>query len=547
MTGPATSGMRGWGITWSLVVSLVVLVCLAPLAALLVQLLSSATAVTRIWTVFSSTTSWLLLLRSIRLALGATALALALGLPLALFFASIRCRARPLLLLAHLFPLFLPPFLMALGWYHLLGPHELGRGRSLFAPLASEWGFVVMVGLTYMPAATGLTLLGLLGVDRGLEDAALVDVGPWRTVTRVLLPLARPAVTLAGLVIFALSLSELGVASFLRITTYQSLVMAQVGGVAFVPAEALGLLLPMILLGLALLGLERRAIGRRSFASLGTSLGGRRTYDLGRWRLPVTILAWAAALAPSLPLLGLAWRSGWSGVQLGWNWMGPTLVNTLEASFWTACLASALGLVAGWGLARGGRLAGLVDALSFLGFLVPGMVLGVGIVALWNHQATQFVYGSTLVLVLGLASRSMILASRAMAVAVSHSPVSPEEAALCLDGSYLRLLGRVVLPANARWLVAGWILGMVFAMRELSAVVVFYPPGGDTLPLRIFTLEANGPPRAVAGLSLIHVAATALVVGLGLAVAAWTGGRARVRTGRSRGVRPEMSDSRRQS
>ncbi len=531
------ASMKGHRSAWAVLGVIVFVVCLAPLLALFSQLLSDPRAMEGVLSVLSWPRTWLLLGRSLWLAAGTTAFALVFGVPLAVLLFSLRSRATGALLLVHLFPLFLPPFLMALGWHHLLGPHELGRGRSLFGPLASQWGFVVIVGLTYLPAATGLTLLGLLGVDRGLEEAALVDVGPYRTVTRVLLPLAAPAVALAGLVIFALSLSELGVASFLRITTYQSLVLSRLGGVAFVPGQAIGLLVPLMVVGVGLLLVEWRLIGRGSFASLGTSLAGRRAYDFGGWALPARLVLWGLALLPSLPLVGLAWRSGWAGVVLARGWMGPSLLNSFEASFWTALLAVSVGLVAGHGLARGARFAGLVDASLFLGFLVPGTVMGVGVVALWNHPATQFVYGSTAVLVFGLASRTMILASRAVAVSVSHRPVSPEEAALCVDGSFWRVLGRIVAPVNARWIAAGWLLAMVFAMRELAAVVVFYPPGGDPLPVRIFTLEANGPPRVVAGLALIHVAATAAVVGLGLALVAqprrWDGTMRRARTRRS--------------
>jgi iron(III) transport system permease protein len=39
-----------------------------------------------------------------------------------------------------------------------------------------------------------------------------------------------------------------------------------------------------------------------------------------------------------------------------------------------------------------------------------------------------------------------------------------------------------------------------------------YPPGGETLPVRIFTLEANGPEPSVAALALFHVALTAVVL-----------------------------------
>lgn len=36
----------------------------------------------------------------------------------------------------------------------------------------------------------------------------------------------------------------------------------------------------------------------------------------------------------------------------------------------------------------------------------------------------------------------------------------------------------------------------------------YYPPGGETLSVRIVTLEANGPPGVISALALVHVAIT---------------------------------------
>jgi iron(III) transport system permease protein len=41
---------------------------------------------------------------------------------------------------------------------------------------------------------------------------------------------------------------------------------------------------------------------------------------------------------------------------------------------------------------------------------------------------------------------------------------------------------------------------------------VFYPPGREPLTVRIFTLEANGPPAVVAGLALAHVIMIAALI-----------------------------------
>ncbi|MEW6270640.1 MAG: hypothetical protein AB1689_15255, partial [Thermodesulfobacteriota bacterium] len=55
----------------------------------------------------------------------------------------------------------------------------------------------------------------------------------------------------------------------------------------------------------------------------------------------------------------------------------------------------------------------------------------------------------------------------------------------------------------------------VFALRDLETPVLFYPPGGEPLTVRIFTLEANAPTAVVAALATVQVVVTALVLVVG--------------------------------
>jgi iron(III) transport system permease protein len=57
-------------------------------------------------------------------------------------------------------------------------------------------------------------------------------------------------------------------------------------------------------------------------------------------------------------------------------------------------------------------------------------------------------------------------------------------------------------------------------MRDLSIAMVVYPPGFDTLPVRILTLMANGAPGLIAALCLILIAVTLLPIAM---AAIWSG------------------------
>jgi len=57
-------------------------------------------------------------------------------------------------------------------------------------------------------------------------------------------------------------------------------------------------------------------------------------------------------------------------------------------------------------------------------------------------------------------------------------------------------------------------LALVFSLRDLETAVLLYPPGGEPLTARIFTLEANGPPGVVSALAILHVLITFGAIGL---------------------------------
>jgi ABC-type Fe3+ transport system permease subunit len=297
--------------------------------------------------------------------------------PLGVLVARGDAPGRRLAFALHLLPGFLPPYLLALGWFHLVGRTGfLGseRGASI---LFSEVGAVAVLTLALAPLATALTALGAWGLDASLEEAARVTAPPGRVLALIVLPAATPGIALAAVLIFALALSEVGVPMFLRVDAYPAAVLARLGGIDFAPGEAVALALPLGILALGLLALERRLVVSRDYAVLGLRGAARAPLPLGAWRLPaagVSILAALLAVAPLLAL-GIVATSGGGFADLS-QWIGGSLgVSLLSA----ACAATAivvLGVPLAHALVRQRPGARLVDGLAILAFVTPSAVLG---------------------------------------------------------------------------------------------------------------------------------------------------------------------------
>lgn len=460
--------------------------------------------------------TWLLFLSSLGIAAAVTILSLALGLPLGVLLGRSDVPLRRVALWLHSFPLFVPPFLLALGWFHLLGRSGLvGSERSARA-LFSGPGVVLVLVLALTPVVTALVAVALQSVDPSLEEAALLVARPRRVAARILLPAIRPAVALAALVVFSLAFSELGVPMFLRVSVYPGMVFSRLGGVDYAPGEAFALALPLFAVAVGLLVFERRAAGRRSFAVLGPRSREVPDLRLGRLRPLATGFAAVAALLPLAPVAALAIRAGRDrGFAELPQWIGGSAWNSLLDALVSGTLVLAVAIVIGHAAARRRRGGIGLDALAVLAFVTPASVLGVGLIATWNRPSLQAVYGTSAIVALALAARYGAVGLRTAAVSFSQGSEHFEEAAAVGGARYLRRLGRILVPIHARGLAAAWLLAVVFGLRDLETAVLLYPAGQEPLTVRIFTLEANGPEAVVAALSCLQVAMTAAVLALG--------------------------------
>jgi iron(III) transport system permease protein len=87
-------------------------------------------------------------------------------------------------------------------------------------------------------------------------------------------------------------------------------------------------------------------------------------------------------------------------------------------------------------------------------------------------------------------------------------PASMEEAAAVTGAGWVRRVILIVVPLVRRTLMGGWLIAYIFCLRDTGITMLVYPPGYDTLPVRILTLMANGAPDLIAAASVLMIVAT---------------------------------------
>jgi iron(III) transport system permease protein len=200
---------------------------------------------------------------------------------------------------------------------------------------------------------------------------------------------------------------------------------------------------------------------------------------------------------------------------------GRAILNSLLLATIGATAVVGVAVWLGYARARTSpRVARSADILLVVLFAVPGPIVGIGLIGLWNRPGLPgTVYGTDAMLVLGYLARFVPVAALALAASIRYIPVAHEEAASASGARWCRTMWRIVLPQIRFALAASWVIVFVLAFGELGVSILVAPPGDATLPIRIYTIIANTPASHVAALALLQAAVMFVpLVALGVAL-----------------------------
>jgi iron(III) transport system permease protein len=453
-----------------------------------------------------------LLVNTAVLGVGTAVTASLVGVPLGVALARVALPARSVLRILLAAPLLLPSYVTGLAWLYLGDAEWM---RSL--PSAAAVLTVVLYPLSMLT-----TEAALRGVEPRLEEAASLVARPGRVLSRITLPLVMPTILAAALVIFVLAVSDFAVPALLRVRVFTTEIFTAFAAL-YDFARATALAVPLLLVALCVafvsvqLAGDRLVVTRRGLAGESQAFDGWRPAAAGA----VACVVMAALFLPIAILTREARHiSSWAGVVTG---SGAAIRNSLTLAAVGATSVCALAFWLGYGRARATRLAGMAaDVLFIVLFAVPGTIVGVALIGLWNRAGVAgSIYATNGMFVLVYLARFTPLAALALAASLRRVPSSHEEAAAVSGAGWIRTIGYIVVPQVKLGLLAVWVIVFTLAFGELGASVLVTPPGESTLPIRIYTLIANAPPAQVAALALLQVAVIfcpLALLGLGLSV-----------------------------
>lgn len=192
--------------------------------------------------------------------------------------------------------------------------------------------------------------------------------------------------------------------------------------------------------------------------------------------------------------------------------MPKTITNSLLFSIIAVILIVAIGTLLGFVLSRKRNIASkLLDPLLMIPYIVPGTVLGIGLVVAFNRKPLYLV-GTAAIIILSYFIRRLPYSVRASASILKQIDPALEEAGINLGSPPARTFRKVTLPLMLPGIISGAIMSWVTAINELSSSIVLYVGRTMTMPVRIYLSVLDGLFGTASALATFLLVATGLAL-----------------------------------
>lgn len=433
-------------------------------------------------------------------------------------------------------PFMIPSFATALAWGTMFRNGRVGGGGGLLYGMGLDvpdwlaWGLVptiIVLTAHYYALAFTVIAAALSTVNGDLIDAAaMTGARRRRIVLGIIMPVVTPALLAGASLSFAGAVSNFATPALLGLPVRMQTLSTRLFGMIEIGQTGRGYVLAILLIAVSAVFLalgNRLLAGRRSFATI-TGKGGRpRMMELGRARLPLTVLAlllcFLTTILPILLLIAASLAPISSALFSDWTlhyWIGeanpafargqagifnnPHLLRalwvTLGLGVVVAIAANAIGLVTAVTTTRW-KIPVLSEAATQLGFLpmlLPGIAFGAAFIAVYGAPIGPLpaLYGTPALLALALTAATLPFAMQTGRATVAQISGEIDEAARMTGASFLRRLGAITLPLASKGLIAGMLLTFVSVIGDLAIVVLLYTPNTPVLSVLSYRYASDG-------------------------------------------------------
>lgn len=492
------------------------------------------------------------LLHSLVVAFGATALALVIGGLMAWMVVRTDMPGSNTIHFLATVPYIMPSWTIAMAWTVLFKNHTTGGTTGLFEFMTGvatpDWlaygavPIIICSALHYYTFFFLFCSAAFLSIDSSLEEAGeLAGAGKWRIMRKITFPLIIPAIMSGFIMTFSKTMGTYGGPNVLGVPvkyyTLATMLRSNTGMGNY--GDAFVLAIVLILFAMTTIGLNQKMVGtRKSYETIGGRGFMAQKVKLrqfkGFFTTLVVIFQICIAVLPILVLLYSTFmlRSGdysLSNFTLA-HWIGrgdikinsgepgvlrnPKIYmgawNSIKLSILTALFTSIIGVILGYAIVkgRGTRLSKIVEQMSFIPYVIPGIAFGAVYISMFTKSVLFIppLYGTfALLVVVSVAKHLPFSARTGVSAMLQVSKELEEAAAIAGAGAWRRFL-RIIFPLTSTGFVSGFLLNFISTMRELSLIILLVTPSTQVLSSMTMRYQENGSEQQADAVILILIA-----------------------------------------
>jgi iron(III) transport system permease protein len=410
---------------------------------------------------------------------------------------------KPFFRVIAILPMLSPPFVVAASYILLFGPRGLvtygvfGQSPTILG-LDGLWGVQT---IAFFPYAYQLIADVLTRSDPRLEQAARnLGAGPWRVFTTVTLPLARPGLVAAVLLVAIYILEDFGNPALIagKDTVLPTLAYGLVSGFGDLAGAAVVSTI-LLLLALAMYLLRIYLEGRRGYVTVsgrGSSIPRPPVAPAVNWSCFAICLALSlliimvygvlvvSALVEAFPFNFAFTLKHFAYVEANRN----VLLNSLLYAGSAAIICCIFAVLLAYLVQRKEwRGRGLVDFIAIMPAAVPGIFFGIGYATTFNQRWLDWLDRGALITI-SMIFWNIPVGYRAGVAGLQQIDRSIDEAATSLGAGSLRTFGDVLLPILQGPVSTGFLTAFVRAITTLSVVIFLFTPASTVTTIKVFQL-----------------------------------------------------------
>jgi len=478
------------------------------------------------------------LLHSLTISLGATSLALVIGGLMAWMVVRTDVPGKGIINFLATIPYIMPSWTIAMAWTVLFKNQKSGGTPGFLEFITGaptpDWlayapfPIIVSSGLHYYTFFFLFVSAALLSIDSSLEEAGeLAGAGRWRIMRKITFPLVIPALASGFIMTFSKTMGTFGGPNVLGVPvqyyTLSTMLRSNTGignyGDGFVLAIVLILFaMTTVMINQKLVGTRKsyETIGGRGFMSQKVKLRNFKplltalvvVFEFIIAVLPLALLTYSTLMLRSgdysLSNFTLAhWigqgdlkiNSGEPGILLNPRiWRGAW--NSIRLALLTAFFTALLGIILGYAIVkgRGTRLSKLVEQMSFIPYVIPGIAFGAVYISMFTRPVGPIpaLYGTFALLVVVSVAKHIPYSARSGVSAMLQVSKELEEAAAIAGASPWQRFKRIIFPLTSTGFVSGFLLTFITTMRELSLIILLVTPTTAVLASMTMRYIENG-------------------------------------------------------